>query len=104
MAENNAQLRKTLRRLREGGEDARDVDQDTLSTIYAHLPKEGSYHWFCQRASDDLVRECAKFCLRMFAYSGHKATEWKDRVFNCLSHCSDCVSHFQEAKGETRQT
>lgn len=104
MAEKDAQLREHLARLRKGGEDSRDVDQDLLAVIYGHLPKEGSYHWFCPRAPDDLVRECAKFCLRMFAYSGSKASEWKDRVFHCLHHCVDCVVHFQEAKGETRQT
>ena len=96
-------LRQTLKHLRRGESDSRDVDQATLGLIYNQLPRDEPSHWFCPRASE-LTQEAARFCLRMFAYNGSRVNEWKARLFACLRSCVDCVLSFQEAKVSTRRT
>ena len=71
--------------------------------LYDRLPKQTSSHWFCHRV-DQLVQECAKFLIRMYAYDGVRAGEWKTRLFATLTNCADCVVCFQEAKVHTRDT
>ena len=75
----------------------------TLVLTYDHLPKGDSPHWFCQRA-DELTRETAKFLIRMFAYDGQKAKDWRVLLLRCLMNCADCVMYFQESKVTTRNT
>lgn len=106
MADNgkrDGELSKTLERLYRGEPDSIDVDQNTLTAIYNVLPKDAAPHWFCSKA-EKLTQEAARFSMRMLAYDGPRAQDWKTLLFKCLSTCPNCAFTFRGAKYSTRRT
>ncbi|EIN12594.1 hypothetical protein PUNSTDRAFT_118369 [Punctularia strigosozonata HHB-11173 SS5] len=69
------------------------------------LPKssDSATHWFCVHAKP-VTREAATFLIRLFAFDGRQANEWKERLKDCLTSCALCVKCFQEVKFTSRRT
>lgn len=97
------ELWKVLHRLQLGGADTMNVDPQTLGKLNDRLPTTPGCHWYCSRA-DNVTKEAAMFLLRMLAYDGARAHQWRANFVQCLTNCADCVVGAQEAKVQSRRT
>lgn len=103
---NPGEVLKLLARLRDVPVNTEDMNMDELTILYKHLmsapsSSNGALHWFCSRATLDIV-ETATFCLRMFAYQS--VAEWREKLRGCLGRCPDCVRALEKAKVTSRKT
>ncbi|KAG6816805.1 hypothetical protein H0H87_002774 [Tephrocybe sp. NHM501043] len=103
---NAVEVLKLLERLRDVPVNTENMDTKELSIIYNHLmnvpsSSNGTLHWFCSRASPDIV-ESATFCIRMFAYES--VAPWREKFWACVGHCPECVQILERAKVTSRTT
>lgn len=68
---------------------------------------ESIVHWYCAQKSDglDAAWGAACFSVRLFGYKTQgQIAEWRERHFQLMSTCPNCVRAFQRAKAEFTQT
>jgi len=77
------------------GSDLRERD---LQAVYDYLMTKDPKleHWFCEEAPSTLVPEAAAFSLRLHAYKGVQANQWKAALAKVVSKCSSCAQGMED--------
>ncbi|KAG6820177.1 hypothetical protein H0H93_004308 [Arthromyces matolae] len=103
---NPVEVLRLLTRLHDTPVNTEEMDTDELTFLYNHLlsapsSSNGILHWFCHRATSDVV-ETAIFCIRMFAYES--VAPWREKLSTCIGRCPDCVRSLEQAKVTSKKT
>ncbi|TFK27976.1 hypothetical protein FA15DRAFT_612773 [Coprinopsis marcescibilis] len=103
------QIHALLQDLRDNPADNETADNILLQKVYdaltktSQLPGSKEIHWFCDKVPTDTV-ECASFLLRLYAFNGPSAEEWKKGYRRSLRGCTQCVANLEHVKVSSRST